>query len=235
MGRIRLFRRRLTWWPTRYGWLFLIVSALIPAFGIWWGGEAFLSVTDRVAADVLVVEGWIGKDALRAAAEEFRNGKYRIVVVTGGYTSRYWGSQRYSYAEIAARALRGAGVPEDCIILAQAPEVEEQRTFVSAIAARKALLERGIIPVGINVFTRGMHARRSRLVHDKLQAIPVGVIGWVPETDRHTPWWHSSERMKDFLTESCSYVFEGVLNSGRLSNNLADPVLPPIGEGPAGE
>jgi hypothetical protein len=34
-------------------------------------GESYLSLTHKVPADILVVEGWIGRKALRAAVDEF--------------------------------------------------------------------------------------------------------------------------------------------------------------------
>jgi hypothetical protein len=209
----------------------MFLGALLPALWVLWSGEAFLAVTKRVPADVLLVEGWIGKDAFNSAAEELQKGDYRFVVTTGALTSKDWNEQRYSYAEIAARELRNAGIPQDRILVAQAPEVDERRTFASAVAAHKALASHGITPRGINVFTRGMHARRSRLVNDKLHDVPVGVIGWMPEQDRRSAWWHSSERTKDFLTESFAYLFEAVLNSGRWSNKGVDFEVPPMADG----
>ncbi len=49
--------------------------------------ESFLSVTERSPADVLVVEGWIGREGVRAAGEEFKQRGYQYVVATGGLTA----------------------------------------------------------------------------------------------------------------------------------------------------
>jgi hypothetical protein len=44
------------------------------------------------------------------------------------------------------------------------------------------------------------------------------VITWKPPEYRSEPWWRSSQRAKELLSESVGYVFEFLLNSGRLSN-----------------
>jgi hypothetical protein len=38
----------------------------------------------RLPAEILVVEGWIGRDGVRAPAAEFEQSGYQYVVATGG-------------------------------------------------------------------------------------------------------------------------------------------------------
>jgi len=40
-------------------------------------GESYLEATHRLPADILVVEGWIGRKGIRAAVDEFERGGYR--------------------------------------------------------------------------------------------------------------------------------------------------------------
>lgn len=216
---VPLFRRCTVWVPTRWGMLLLAIFVVLVSGGICWRTEPFLAATHRVSADVLIVEGWIGGEALRAAADEFENGGYRYVVAAGAFSS----NRRFGFAQIAAQALQQSGIPEAQIIVAQAPPVDVQRTFAAAAAARVALENHGIAPRGVNVFTLGTHARRTWVVYDKLEAAPVGVIGWRTSRDRLTPWWDSSERIKELLTESCGYLYERILNSGRLNNSVDEP------------
>lgn len=169
-----------------------------------------------------MVEGWIGRDGVRAAATEFAQHGYRYVVATGGVaTEEGWQEGGWSYAERAERELIRSGVPEAQIIVATAREVERQRTFASAVAVSRALQAKGIHANGVNVFTCGPHARRSRLVFAKVFApgTKVGVVSWVPSTYGLAQWWQSSDRAKVMLTETAGYVFEAFLNSGRSSNS----------------
>jgi uncharacterized SAM-binding protein YcdF (DUF218 family) len=221
--RLRLVQRRTVWCPTLFGTFCIVL--LLTSIVAWWCvfGESFLSLTWRMpAAEVLVVEGWIGDQGIRAAATEFEQRGYQYVVATGGLTERR-NEPRWSYAEMASRSLIRCGVPNDKIILAPATDVERQRTYESAVAVWKALQARGMQPKALNVFTLGAHARRSRLVFAKVEGpgTKVGVVGWAPPEDEAMPWWRSSERARELLTETAGYVFEALLNSGRGSNSPA--------------
>lgn len=46
--------------------------------------SSLLAITGRVDADILVVEGWVHRYAIRAAADEFRSGSYRRAFTTAG-------------------------------------------------------------------------------------------------------------------------------------------------------
>jgi hypothetical protein len=189
----------------------------IPVVWWWTCGESFLSLTQRLPPEVLAVEGWIGYDGIRAAAVEFQRHGYQYVVATGGLTSERWDRDRFTYAEMAQNELIRSGVPPDRIIVAPANDNQTQRTYESALAAWRALQIRNIHPKTLNVFTWGPHARRSRLVFSKV-ARPdtnVGVIAWAPPGYQSAPWWHSSERARELLTETAGYLFEFLANSGR--------------------
>jgi hypothetical protein len=219
--RLRFAERRTVWCPTFLGSFCIVALPVIPI--TWWCnyGESFLSLTQRLPAEVLVVEGWIGRDGVRAAAAEFERGGYRYVVTTGGLTTaKGWIEPGWSYAEGAAQELVRLGVAKNRLIVATAADSESQRTYSSAVAVRKALDSMEIQPQALNVFTLGPHARRSRLVYAKVEGreTEVGVIGWAPPSDEAVPWWRSSDRAKELLTETAGYVYEVLLNSGRGFN-----------------
>jgi hypothetical protein len=212
-----LFRRRTIWCPTTLG--FCAIAALLLAIGSWWiaFGESYLSLTDRLPPDVLVVEGWIGLEGVRAATAEFAEHGYRYIVATGELHSDSWEETHPSLADLTARELIRLGVPVERIVVAPAKESKMHRTYESCIAVRQALLDRGIRPKTLNIFTLGPHARRSWLTLSRVEgpATKVGVISWMPATYRGLPWWSSSWRAKMLMTEGFGYVYEALLNSGR--------------------
>jgi uncharacterized SAM-binding protein YcdF (DUF218 family) len=217
-GRFRLFQRRTVWCPTLLCSFCILLLLAVPV--VWWciNGESFLSSTRRSPAQILVVEGWIGSDGVRAAATEFDRGGYQYVVAAGGLaTAKGWGQAGWSYAEGADHELIRSGVPEERIVVAPSGEAESHRTYESAVAVFRALRARGIDPKAINVFTFGPHAMRSRLVFAKVlgPGTQVGVVDWTPSDYQALPWWRSSDRAKDLLTETAGYLYEAVLNSGR--------------------
>jgi len=223
--RSRFLQQQLIWWPTPFGWFcgLLFVAAGILSWTLL--AERWLSLTTREAAKVLVVEGWIGLDGIKAAAGEFIRGDYDLVVATGGLTGERWNVERWNYGEMGAKELRRLGVPAEKILTARAREIESQRTFEAAIAARETLEANNCRPAAINVMTRGPHARRSRLVYAKAFGADtkVGVISWTPESEQTSPWWGSSDRASDLIKESVGYPFELLLSSGRSSNSPRSP------------
>jgi uncharacterized SAM-binding protein YcdF (DUF218 family) len=219
--RLRLFRRCTIWCPT---WVCSLLIASIFLIAVaWWftHGESFLASTQRLPADVLVVEGWIGRQGIRAAVAEFKRSGYRYIVATGGLTTGRWEDEHASYAEMAGGEMIRSGVPKERVIVATSKHTESHRTFESAVAAWRALRDADIRPKAINVFTFGAHARRSGLVFAKVDSpgTEVGVISWVPPEYEAEPWWRSSERSRELLEETAGYLFEAVLNSGRRSNS----------------
>jgi hypothetical protein len=216
-----LLQRRTVWWPTWLGWCVIVLGLLAPILWSFLAGESFLSHTQRLpAAEILVVEGWIGREGVRAAATEFREHGYKYVATSGGPTLGRWERERSNYAEMAGLELAELGVPGSKIIVAPCQDTETRRTFESAAAVLRALAAAHVQPKAVNVFTYGSHARRSRLVYAKVfdPGTDVGVITWKPTEYGSEPWWRSSQRAKELLSESAGYIFELLLNSGRLNN-----------------
>jgi hypothetical protein len=201
-----------------------VLGVSAPILWSFLAGESFLSDTQRLpTAEILVVEGWIGREGVRAAATEFREHGYKYVTTSGGPSLGRWERERSSYAEMAGFELLASGVPRDKIIVAPSTNSERRRTFESAAAVLRALAAAHLQPKTLNVFTYGPHARRSRLVYAKVfgPETDVGVIAWKPPEYELEPWWGSSQRAKDLLSESVGYIFELFLNSGRLTNDTA--------------
>jgi DUF218 domain len=204
-----------------------VTLAILLALGLLWlcaWAEPYFSLNRPLSADVLIVEGWIESDGLRAAVAEYQRGFYKYVVVTGGLAEVGSSHDLVSYAELAQRQMVQYGIDQLRIITASSGQVERQRTFKSAVAAWQALRRKGVHPTGINVLTLGPHARRTQLVYEKVFAsdAPVGVITFVPAEYLSEPWWFSVKRTKCLLKETLGYPFELFLNSGRISNSPAN-------------
>jgi hypothetical protein len=223
--KLGLVHRRTGWFPTWLGLFFLSALLILPVTWWWTCGESYLTQTRRLSPDVLAVEGWIGYDGIRAAAAEFKERGYQYVLTTGSEASERWDRDRSSYAEMAKHELLRSGVPTEKIIVAPATDTETQRTYDSALAGWRALQTNGIHPKTLNVFTWGPHARRSRMVFSKIagQETKVGVVGWEPRGYRAGPWWRSSERAKELLTETAGYLYECFFDSGRSNESSGKP------------
>src|SRR5260370_41433001 len=136
-------QRVANWSPTLLG-AFAIVLLVFPGIWLCIYGESFFSLTHRLPAEVLVVEGWIGNDGLRNAAVEFERGAYQYIVATGGQTEDRRSPS--NYADLAGQELTRLGVPQGNIIIAPTAEIGHKRTFKSAVAAWRALQVNAIRP-----------------------------------------------------------------------------------------
>jgi len=212
---LQLLKRRSILLPTLLGWLALGAAVALVAAVALWQGEAFFRLNERLPADVLVVEGWIGPEGVRAAGLEFQRGAYRYVVATGGLSDIRWSDSQWSFTQEAAKQLRLCGIPQESIIIAPPQNTASQRTFQSARAVQTRL--QAVYPEAkaVNVFTLGAHARRSRLIFSEVLTVPVGVISWVPASFGDARWWRSSSRAEDVLKETAGYFYEVLLRSGR--------------------
>lgn len=211
------FRQRTLRLPTIWGLLTFAAIASLPALAWLLWAESFLTATDRQPAHILVVEGWIGIEGVKAAKAEFDAGGYTYLVTSGGHLGTRWDQNRWNAAIEAGKVLRRAGVDPKRIIEAPAAETATQRSFAAALAVKDALERHGIPANAVNIFTQGVHSRRSALIYSKVlgPSIRVGSIAWVTPEDRHGPWWHSSERAQELLKETIAYPYELLFNSGR--------------------
>jgi hypothetical protein len=70
-----------TWHKRRW---FIYLTIVVAAFGIYFlNVYNFLSISEPAKPDLLVVEGWLHRDGLNQAKEEFLHNKYRFILTTG--------------------------------------------------------------------------------------------------------------------------------------------------------
>jgi hypothetical protein len=176
--------------------------------------HSFLAVTKPVAADVLIVESWLPDYAMRGAVEEFRRGGYEYIITTGRTLPDLWLESKYrTGAEFAAANLVALGLTTNMIVpLSPADDIRD-RTYLSALAVEK-WLEAGHPAIrAVNVYTLGLHARRTRLLFRKAMGnkVKVGILAH-PDTGydpKH--WWSSSHGFRKVADEGIAYLYARVL------------------------
>src|SRR5882724_6463334 len=78
-GIIRLKER---WGLSWHGRLFVTSVMLLAIYAVVLNVHPFLAVTHRAKAKILVVEGWMDKNAFRGGAEDFKPGIYEHILKT---------------------------------------------------------------------------------------------------------------------------------------------------------
>jgi uncharacterized SAM-binding protein YcdF (DUF218 family) len=196
--------RRYRWGLSLGAKLLLIIAILALALITVPGVYPFLAVTERVNADVLVVEGWV-----HSYRQLFTTGG--PVVGKGGYDNDYQTS-----ASVGTESLKKAGIPDDLLQMVPSHVIGRDRTYSSAIALRDWLQKHGMQVRSINIVTEGTHARRTRLLFKRALGanVAVGVIA-VPSPDfdaKH--WWKYSEGVEEVVQEGIGYLYAALFFSG---------------------
>src|SRR6266850_3853531 len=161
-----LFDRKERWSLSWRGRLIVTSALLLVSALVLNGLYPFLAITERVDANILVVEGWVNENAIRAAVKEFRSNRYEHVFTTGGpvagtggYTNDFMTS-----ASVGADLLKKSGLPDDRLQMVPSRVMDRDRTYASAVALRNWFLDHNMAVSGIDVVTEDVHARRTRLL-----------------------------------------------------------------------
>jgi uncharacterized SAM-binding protein YcdF (DUF218 family) len=206
-----LLVRRQRWGLSLLGksLLLLLIAGLI-------GGGAlmiypFLAVTDRVEADVLVVEGWVPNYALETAVREFNEHQYKLILSTGGPVVGRGGyvNDYQTVASFGAERLKKLNIPAEAIKMVPCRVSDRDRTYSSAVALREWFTDHGMAVRAINIVTEDVHARRTRLLYHKALGpeVKIGIIAVAnPDYDSHR-WWRSSEGVEGIIGEAISYIY----------------------------
>jgi uncharacterized SAM-binding protein YcdF (DUF218 family) len=173
--------------------------------------HSFLSVTNRTQTSVLVAEGWVDKYTIDAAAREYEQGGYGIVLSTGGPVAGFGGyiNDFQTSAGVGADRLKAAGIPGDRVHIVASRVSDRDRTYSSAVALREWFRHRGMVVGKFNVLTQGAHGRRTRLLYEKAfgRDIDIGIISVpIPDYDPNR-WWRYSEGVREVFGETIAYIY----------------------------
>ena len=123
----------------------------------------FLAVTKPVGRGILVVEAWIPARALAESINVFNSGSYSQLVVVGGpvHGNGSESNNAASYDDLAANRLEVLRFETKKLVKLSVPAVSNGNTLASATAFRHWLVNSGNPVRCVDVFTTGVHARRS--------------------------------------------------------------------------
>lgn len=166
----------------------------------------FLAIDAPVAADTLVIEGWLPEYAMERTVAEVRRGNYQRVIIPGMVPD---GDRAPDQASISGR-LEAAGVSPDRIIVVLIPPTRWNRTSSMARAVRNRLTELDVVPKGVNIITLGPHARQSHLAYTRLlgPGIPTGVINFPKSEYDPERWWATPAGIQKTTTHFAGWLRE---------------------------
>ena len=204
-----LITKKETYILTVYGWLALCGTVIALSFFGLWQIYPFLAYHNPIDANVLIIESCVPDYALKEAISEFEDGGYKFFITTGGPLEKGSYLAEYkTHAELAAASLKKLGVSEHQIIALPTPHVLKERTYASALEVRKWLLKHPYFKT-VNLFTLGVHARRSYYLYRKTlpSKIELGAIAVVPKDYNPEKWWTSSAGVRRVISEEIAYLY----------------------------
>ena len=210
-----LFDRKERWSLSWRGRLIVTSALLLVSALVLKGIYPFLAITQRVNANILVVEGWINEYAIRASVKEFQSNHYQRVFTTGGPAAGTGGyiNDFMTSASVGADLLKKAGVPDQSLQMVPSRVMDRDRTYASAVALRNWFRDHNMVVSGIDVVTEDLHARRTRLLFQKAlgKDVQVGIIAVANADYPANRWWHYSQGLKDVVSESAAYLYVRLL------------------------
>jgi len=196
---------------TLYGWVMLFLVSAVVFISAILTTHPFLSASHPSKGQALVVSGWLSDLDLQEAIGIFNKSKnYQVLIVSGGKIDRGVFSSKYkNFAELGFDSLKRMGFNTEKIFVAPTLTVIKDRTYAEALAVKKKILE---IPLKINaidVFTEGVHSRRSWYLYQLALGENYNV-GAVSATIHHYDpdrWWAYSAGVRQTINESIAYLY----------------------------
>jgi hypothetical protein len=205
-----LLQRRECLVPTWQGlFLFILLGAGFLSIALL-NIQPFLTLTEPVKAEVLVVEGWVPDYVLEKAVVEFERGHYSKLFVTGGPIEEGGMLSEYkTFADLGAAILVKMGVSSSVIEAVPAPSVRRDRTYASALALKSRLHQQSPGVTGINLVSIGVHARRSHRLFQMAfgNDVRVGIIAIENRNYSNEPWWKYSDGVRTVIDELFAYIY----------------------------
>ena len=187
--------------------------------------DGFLAVSQPVGEGILAVEAWIPAKPLEESAKVFQSGRYRYLVLVGGPMgdAGQESAGSASFAELAAGRLEKIGFDANKIVKLSDTDEKLGHTLGGATAVARWLESSGTHVCCVDVFTVGVHARRSWALFryalgDRYR---VGIIAGPQVTYDPNRWlvsrrgiWIVSRNLAGFLYVKLWILLRGKATSG---------------------
>ena len=203
-----LFRRRSVFLPTLLGWLLILVTIGVVVGFVFRNMAVFLTVNEPVGADYLVIEAWMDKEELDQGLEYFEANDFKKVLLVGGPISNDFHGTETTYPARAADYLQTQDLAQEMMAIVNSPYSAQNRTFLNAVLTREWFKQQGISITRLDVFSSGVHTRRSRDLYQQAfgEQVVVGIIAAQPRDFDPTHWWSNSGTGKGVAVEFASWV-----------------------------
>jgi hypothetical protein len=175
-----------------------------------WKIHDFLALNSPINGEILVVEGWFPDvPGMADAANALLHHNYQRVVCVAVDDPEDAASAHTSNAQRASKRLISLGVNPLLIHVIALKSSEHDRTFHCALAVKSWLEKEHPKVRSIDVFTVGIHARKSLLLYKKAmpEGFSVGIIAAKDSRDFASNWWLSPRGIYLVLRNTVGYLY----------------------------
>ena len=183
----------------------------------------YLALNKPNQGDYLVVEGWQDEQSLKQALAVFHDNTYRYLITTGGPDIRHINPEHKTYAEQSAYFLLTQGLDATKLMVIPAPASAQDRTFLSAVMVRNALLGQSKSPIYMDIYTQDVHGRRTYTLYKMAfrDTDTIGIYSSDPTNYDLNRWWQTSEGAKSVFTEIVGLFWvKCCFNPGKKGSHL---------------
>jgi len=186
----------------RLGLLGVVTAAI--SFVAWIHG--FLALDRPLHAGVLVVEGWLPREALDEVPRAFASGHYSHIIFVEYPDKLRLDAEILSNGRSLRTAVESAGARLTAV---QIPIGAERRTYGGAEAVRQWLKKQNAPVSQVDVFTVGVHARKSQFLYQRAlgPGVEVGVIAGTPLYYNPRLWFVSPQGIRLVARNLTGYVY----------------------------
>ncbi|HJN05176.1 MAG TPA: DUF1684 domain-containing protein [Bacteroidales bacterium] len=207
--KFQLFRKRNCTRPTLLGWviilLFLAVIFRLSLVAVYY----FLAVNNSVNSKTLVLEGFAPTYVVKDALKYYKENEFDRLIVTGIPIVNYEFIAPYKNTALATMtAIRKFGF-NDTVYIADIPtNILIDRTYNTAVAT-KMLFDENNWPKNFDIYSVGVHARRSRMMFRKVfgSDYDIGIISHQDRTFDPNHWWRNSKGFRNVSNEFVATLY----------------------------
>lgn len=169
----------------------------------------FLAVNHPVESRTLVIEGYVPAYAVKGALEYYEENNFDRLILTGIPIVNYEFTARYKNTALATlTAVRKFGFKDTVYIASIPTNIFIDRTYHTAVAT-KILFDENNWPKNFDLYSVGVHARRSRMMFRKVfgSDYNIGVIAHKDRTFDPNHWWKNSKGFRNVSNEFVATLF----------------------------
>jgi hypothetical protein len=160
--------------------------------------HSYLSFNNPIDADILLVEGWIGRKYAPNILDEFYRKKYEKIVVIGmskSIFSENIAKNAQTESELMVKRLYSLADKQIDIALVESKYADRHQTFNYMVCFKNWVVKELPDIDSVNLFSASVPARRSHLILKRVlpSSMEVGVISAPPLSYDAQFWWLSKK------------------------------------------